>query len=51
VGAYSTKKAAEFAGDAMKSWRGEKYEARVIECDIDTELPTDVLKCISLDFI
>jgi hypothetical protein len=43
IGAYSTKEAAEQAGDAIESWRGGKYEARVVECDVDAALPDEIL--------
>ncbi len=39
IGAYSTDVQAEFAGEVEKTWRGGKYDYRVIEVVLDQ--PTD----------
>lgn len=44
VGAFSTKELAEAAGDVEKSWRGGKYEYKVILCIIDDKMPEKKLK-------
>jgi len=45
VGVFSKKEAAEYAGEVEKTWRGGKYEARIIECEVDRELEQDKLDC------
>ena len=35
LGVYSTREGATFAGEVEKSWRGGKYEARVVVAALD----------------
>jgi len=35
LGAYSTKEDANFAGEVEKSWRGGKYDYRVVRKQLD----------------
>lgn len=42
-GVYSTRAAAAKAGDVEQSWRGGKYEPRIVECVLDSEPPEEEL--------
>lgn len=50
VGVYTTQKYAILSGDSEKSWRGGKYEYRIVELTIDKPIPADILeyhrKCV-----
>jgi len=44
VGVYSTREAAEFAGEVEQSWRGGiKYEYRVVVVELDVDVGQEQL--------
>lgn len=44
TGAYSTDRDAIIAGEVEKSWRGGKYEYRVVPVEVDKPLDSDQVK-------
>jgi hypothetical protein len=44
IGAYSTIQDAEYAGEVEKTWRGGKYEYRIVPKEIDAPLDSDQVK-------
>jgi len=44
IGAYSTNEEAIYAGEVEKTWRGGKYEYRVVAMEVDKPLDSDQVK-------
>ena len=41
VGVYSTREGAQFAGEVEKSWRGGKYDYRIVPIELDAAVGPD----------
>jgi hypothetical protein len=44
IGAYSTNEEASYAGEVEKTWRGGKYEYRVVVVEMDKPLDSDQIE-------